>query len=63
VLRDYLGPLSTQTLSDAKQKGISPRALAVQKTTEKVLAAREQAQEPVDFMKVMADMKIKLGLG
>jgi glutamate dehydrogenase/leucine dehydrogenase len=62
VLRDYLGPLSTQTLSEAKQKGINPRVLAVRKTTEKVLAARKQPSEPVDFMKVMADMKIKLGL-
>lgn len=62
VLRDYLGPLSSQILSEAKQQGINPRALAVQKTTAKVLAARQQPADKPDFVQLLNEMKKRLGL-
>lgn len=62
VLRDYLGPLSSSILSEAKQQGVNPRALAVQKTTAKVLAARSQPASTVDIEKLMIDMRKRLGL-
>jgi len=62
VLRDYLGPLSSQILGEAKQQGINPRALAVQKTTAKVLAARQQPAVAPDFVQMLNEMKKRLGL-
>jgi glutamate dehydrogenase (NAD(P)+) len=62
VLRDYLGPLTSQILGDAKVQNINPKALAIKKTTEKVLAARKQPPAAVDVDKIMADLKKRLGL-
>ena len=62
VLRDYLGPLSSQILSEAKQQGINPRALAAQKTTAKILAARQQPAVAPDFVQTLDEMKKRLGL-
>ncbi len=62
VLRDYLGPLSSGILSEAKQQGINPRALAVQKTTAKVLAARQQPASAVNFEELLNDSRRRLGL-
>jgi glutamate dehydrogenase/leucine dehydrogenase len=62
VLRDYLGPLSSQILSEARQRGINPRALAVQKTTARVLAARQQPAAAPDFVQGINEMKKRLGL-
>lgn len=62
VLRDYLGPLTSQILGEAKVQNVNPRGLAIKKTTEKVLAARKQPQSAVDIDKIMADMKKRLGL-
>jgi len=62
VLRDYLGPLSSGILSEAKQQGINPRALAVQKTTAKVLAARQQPAAAANFEQLLNDMRRRLGL-
>jgi glutamate dehydrogenase/leucine dehydrogenase len=62
VLRDYLGPLTSQILGDAKLQNMSPRALAVRKTTEKLLAARRQPPAAANVDQIMADMKKRLGL-
>jgi glutamate dehydrogenase (NAD(P)+) len=61
VLRDFLGPLSSGILSEAKQQGVNPRALAVQKTTAKVMAARSQPAAATDFEQLMNDMRKRLG--
>ena len=62
VLRDYLGPLTSQILGDAKLQNMNPRALAVKKTTEKLLAARRQPPAAANVDQIMADMKKRLGL-
>jgi glutamate dehydrogenase/leucine dehydrogenase len=62
VLRDYLGPLTSQILGDAKLQNMSPRTLAVKKTTEKLLAARRQPPAAVNVDQLMAEMKKRLGL-
>jgi glutamate dehydrogenase (NAD(P)+) len=62
VLRDYLGPLTSQILGDAKLQNMNPRALAVKKTTEKLLAARRQPPPASNVDQLMADMKKRLGL-
>jgi glutamate dehydrogenase (NAD(P)+) len=61
VLRDFLGPLSSGILSEAKQQGVNPRALAVQKTTAKVMAAWSQPAAATDFEQLMNDMRKRLG--
>jgi len=61
VLRDFLGPLSSGILAEAKQRGINPRALAVQKTMAKVTAARSQSAAAPDFEQLMIDMRKRLG--
>jgi len=61
VLRDFLGPLSSGILSEAKQQGINPRALAVQKSVAKVTAARSQSAPAPDFEQLMLDMRKRLG--
>jgi glutamate dehydrogenase/leucine dehydrogenase len=61
ILRDYLGPLSSGILAEAKQAGINPRTLAVQKTTAKVLAARQNQAEPPDFVQLLNELKRRLG--
>jgi len=61
VLRDTIGPLSSSILSEAKQQNINPRALAVQKTTAKVMAARSEPPAAVDLEKLIVDMRKRLG--
>ena len=62
VVNNSIGPIATQILNEAKQKNINPRALAISKTTAKVLEARKQPVVDVDFMKVMDDLRKKLGI-
>ncbi len=62
ILRDFLGPLATQILTEAKQQNIAPRKLAVKKATEKVLAARQQPAAAVDLNQLMTDMKKRLNM-
>jgi len=62
VLRDYLGPLTSQILGEAKVQNVNPRALAIKKTTEKVLAARKQPPAAANVDQLMADMRKRLGL-
>ena len=62
VLRDYLGPLTTQILGEAKLQNVNPRAYAVRKTTEKLLAARRQPPATADFGQLMADLKKRLNM-
>ena len=61
VLRDLLGPLSLGILEEAKQQGINPRALAVQKTTAKVMAARSQPAVAPDLELLINEMRKRLG--
>jgi len=61
VLRDLLGPLSLGILEEARQQGINPRALAVQKTTAKVTAARSQPAVTPDLEQLINDMRKRLG--
>jgi len=62
VVNNYIGPISKRILEEARQKNINPRALAISKTTAKVLDARKQPVANVDFMKVMDDLKKRLGI-
>jgi hypothetical protein len=62
ILRDFLGPLTSQILTEAKQQNIAPRKLAVKKATEKVLAARQQPAAEIDLNQLMTDMKKRLNM-
>ncbi|MCX6005462.1 MAG: hypothetical protein NT082_07320 [Chloroflexi bacterium] len=62
VLRNYLGPLTTQILNEAKQQNINPRSLAVKKCREKILAARKQPVTVASYEELMSDIKKRLGL-
>ncbi len=62
VLRDFLGPLTTEILNEARLKNINPRSLAVKKATEKILAARQQQQAQPSIEELMANMKQRLKL-
>jgi hypothetical protein len=41
VLEDVIFSLTREILADARREGINPRALAVRRATEKVVAARK----------------------
>ena len=62
VVRDYIGPISTRILKESGQKNINPRALAISKTTAKVLKARKQDLANIDFLKEVDKLRKKLGL-
>jgi glutamate dehydrogenase/leucine dehydrogenase len=62
ILRDFLGPLASQVLSEAKQQNIAPRKLAVKKATDKVLSARQQPPTAIDLNQLMTDMKKRLNM-
>jgi glutamate dehydrogenase/leucine dehydrogenase len=62
VVDHYIGPLSTQILIESRQKNVNPRALAISKTTAKVLKARKQPAGEIDINKLMDDMRKRLGL-
>ena len=62
ILRDFLGPLASQILTEAKQQNIAPRKLAVKKATEKVLADRQQPAATIDLNQLMTDMKKRLNM-
>jgi glutamate dehydrogenase/leucine dehydrogenase len=62
ILRDFLGPLTSQILLEARQQNVAPRKLAVKKATEKVLAARQQPAANIDLNQLMTDMKKRLNM-
>jgi len=62
VVNNYIGPIATSILKEARQQNINPRALAIKKTTAKVLKARRQPRADIDMMKVMDDLKKQLGI-
>jgi glutamate dehydrogenase (NAD(P)+) len=60
ILRDFLGRLTSQVLTEAKQQNMAPRKLAVKQATEKVLEARQQPPTTIDLNQLMADLKKRL---
>lgn len=61
ILRDYLGPLATEIINEAKLQKVNPRSLAVKKCREKVLAARREPQA-MDLNQLIAEGKARLKL-
>jgi glutamate dehydrogenase/leucine dehydrogenase len=53
ALRELLGPLTRDILTDARKEGINPRSLAVRRTKEKVLKTREGKEAPPSFDEVL----------
>lgn len=62
VVNNYIGPISRQILTESRQKKVNPRALAIRKTTAKVLEARKHPAGEIDIIKLMDDMRKRLGL-
>ena len=62
VVNNYIGPIARRILKESRQKKVNPRALAISKTTAKVLKARKQPAGEIDLIKFMDDMKKRLGL-
>jgi glutamate dehydrogenase (NAD(P)+) len=62
VVNNYIGPISRQILNESRQKNVNPRALAISKTTAKVLKARKQSAGEIDMIKLMDDLRKRLGL-
>jgi glutamate dehydrogenase (NAD(P)+) len=62
VVNNYIGPISTQILNESRQKDVNPRALAIRKTTAKVLKARKQPAREIDIIKLMDDLRKRLGI-
>ena len=61
TLRNVLHPLTRQILTDAHQRGLSPRQLAVDRAREKVLAARNSGQSlTFEQMKTQVGARFKL---
>lgn len=53
ALKELLGPLTQEILSESRKMGINPRRLAVMKTTEKVLRARSGKEEIPPFEELL----------
>lgn len=62
VVGDYIGPISTKILKESRQKNVNPRALAIARTTAKVLAARKKDPGDIDILKLMDELRRKLGI-
>lgn len=62
VVNNYIGPIAEKILKEARQKNINPHALAVGKTTAKVLKAKKRPPADVDIMMIMDELRAKLGI-
>jgi len=62
ALRELLGPLTHEILADARKKGVNPRALAVERTKERVLRTRtgKEAIPPFEELLKIARQRLKI---
>ncbi|MFH2132046.1 MAG: Glu/Leu/Phe/Val dehydrogenase dimerization domain-containing protein [bacterium] len=61
ALRKLLGPLTREILVESRDQKINPRKLAIQKTTARVLAARDATDDP-PFDEILNRVKTRLDL-